>query len=147
MYCKLRNYLTFVFPTTVTYLLLMATVDRCMSASSSTWLRSWSQLKVARIVVVLVLLMGMLACSHIFIFVDHYPSCSAQPGLYAVFYIAFLMVYGGLLPDLLLLVFGIGTMRNVSLSRARIAQGSGFTQQPQQIIRKTNSQFVVVSEC
>jgi hypothetical protein len=145
-YCKFRSYLTFVFPTTVTYLLLMATFDRFMSTSRSTWLRSWTQLKVARIVTVLVLLMSMLACSHIFVFVDHHPSCSAQPGLYAVFYIGFLIGYGGLVPDLLLLLFGCSIVRNVSQSRSRIAQGSGVTQQQQLVMRKTNSQFVVVSE-
>lgn len=146
MYCKFRSYLTFVFPTTVTFLLLMATFDRCMSTSTSTRLRRWSQLKVARIVTVVVFLMSMLACSHIFVFVDHYPACSAQPGLYALFYIIFLIVYGGLGPDSLILLFGLWTMRNVAQSRARVAQVSGVTQQQQQqTARKTNSQFVVVS--
>ena len=145
VYCKMRNYFTFVFPTTVSYLLLMATFDRCMSTSRSTRLRNWSQMKVARIVAVLVLLMCMLACSHILVYFDHYPSCSSQPGLYAVFYIGFLIGYGAVVPDVLILLFGCWIIKNIQRARNRVTHVSGVNQ-PQQIARKTNSQFVVVSK-
>ncbi|CAF4151083.1 unnamed protein product, partial [Adineta steineri] len=120
MYCKIRSYFVLCFPTTATYLLLMAAIDRYISTFVSVRCRAFIQLKVAHRMAPLVIILCMVICSHTLIFVDHQPTCGPQLGSYGLFYSVFLIVIGGVLPNFLLVLFGFWTIRNVKASRRRV---------------------------
>lgn len=144
-YCKIRYYFALTFPTIATYLLLMAAIDRCMSTSVVVRYRKFSRLKIAHRLVSLVIIICMIACSHTLIFVDHQPLCLPRSGRYALFYSIFLIGFCSLLPNGLLLFFGIKTIRNVKKVRHQMRQTIMMFQY-QQRLQRTNTQFATVSE-
>jgi hypothetical protein len=143
-YCKIRYYLAVTFPTVATYLLLMAAIDRCMSTSARSQYRTFSQLKMAHRLVPLVIILCMIACSHTLIFVDHQPACLPQPGTYSLFYSIYLISFSSVLPNGLLLSFGLWTIRNVKKIRHSIVP-TILVSHRQRRKQKTDTQFVVVS--
>jgi hypothetical protein len=145
IYCKIRYYFALTFPTIATYLLLMAAIDRCMSTSIAVKYRRFSRLKIAHRMVPLVIIMCMIGCSHTLIFVDHQPLCLPQLGLYSLFYSIFLIGFCSLLPNGLLLFFGIKTIRNVKKVRYHTRQMVMMSQY-QQRLQTTNTQFIIVSK-
>lgn len=139
IYCKIRYYFALTFPTIVTFLLLMAAIDRCMSTSKSFKYRSICQMKVAYRLIPIVIVFCMIACSHTLIFVDNQPSCFVQPGIYSLFYSIFLTVFCNLLPNSLLLIVSLWTIRNKRQAQNRIVQITALTRQ-----QRANTQFIRV---
>ena len=143
-YCKVRYYFALGFPTVASYLLLMTAVDRSMLTSPNVRCRAFSQLRTARRTVPCVITLCMVACSHTLFFVDHQPSCLVQPGAYSLFYSIFLIIFAGILPNALLLGFGLQTIRNIKKAWNRRTPTTVVSEQ-QQRRQKTEHQLIIVS--
>ncbi|CAF1673119.1 unnamed protein product, partial [Adineta ricciae] len=127
IYCKVRYYFALLFPTVATYLLLMVTIDRCLSTSANPRYRSVSQIKVAYRMVPFVIILCMIACSHTLVFVDHRPSCLPEPGPYSLFYI-----------------FGFWTISNIRKARYRTAPSVAIIEQQQRNRQNVEAQFIAM---
>ncbi|CAF1537236.1 unnamed protein product [Adineta ricciae] len=144
IYCKVRYYFALLFPTVATYLLLMVTIDRCLSTSANPRYRSVSQIKVAYRMVPFVIILCMIACSHTLVFVDHRPSCLPEPGPYSLFYSIYLISFSSVLPNLLLLVFGFWTISNIRKARYRTAPSVAIIEQQQRNRQNVEAQFIAM---
>ena len=141
-YCKIRSYLIVTLPSLVTYTILLSAIDRYMSTKSQVYYRSFSQLKVAYRATPIVILMTMMFSSHMLIFFNFYPACTAQPGLYAIIYSVYLILWTGVLPNGLILLFSLLTYRNARQTKRRVLPSS-HSQQPRHS-QRTESQLIAV---
>jgi len=148
-YCKLRAYLVSALPLIATYLVLLASIDRCMSSSVHARLRSFSQMKVAYRAIGVAIAIGFISCSHILFGYELRPKCAALPGAFAMYDSMFVVFWLGVIPHSLMLVFGFFTYMNIKRSKRRVAIHSQrilivFHQQ-QGREQKTERQLIVVS--
>jgi hypothetical protein len=149
IYCKLRAYFVSAIPLVATYLVLLSSIDRCMSSSVHARLRSFSQMKMAHRATVVAIAIGFLSCVHILVSYNLRPRCGTMPGDYAIFDGLFVVFWLGVIPHLLMLVFGFFTLMNIRRTKRRIAikpaPNAAALAQKQQRKRKPETQFVVVS--
>ena len=148
-FCKLRAYLVSALPLVATYLILLTSLDRCLSSSVHARLRSLSRMKVAYRAALVAALVGFSSCSHILVSYDLRPRCGTMPGGYAVFDGLFVVFWLGVIPHVLMLTFGVLTFLNVRRTKRRIVAqpqnnvaGSNRQQRRDQ---KTDKQLIVVS--
>jgi hypothetical protein len=120
LYCKLRIYIIWVLPCISTSYLVLAALDRCLSTSENVRYRSFSQIKVARRLTIIPIIVYMLTSSHQLFYFDLRPTCSAQPGGYSIFISIYSIGWTSLVPQCLLLIFGLITIKNIHQSRKRL---------------------------
>ncbi|CAF1321854.1 unnamed protein product [Adineta ricciae] len=121
-YCKLRIYTTWTLPCISTAYLVLSSLDRCWSTSEKTRYRAFSQIKVAYRITIVPIILYCLTNSHQFFYFDLRPKCVAQPGAYSIFLSMYSIVWTSLIPQSLLLIFGLMTYRNIRISRRRLTQ-------------------------
>lgn len=143
IYCKIRSYFIVTLPLLVTYMILLTAIDRYMSTRDEARYRAFSQLKVAHRMAPLTILLTMILSSHMLVFYDFYPACTAQPGLYALMYSIYLVICTGFLPNGLTLLFGFLTFRNTIRAKRRIIP---VTTHQQRHIQRRESHLLVVSK-
>ncbi len=148
VYCKLRAYLVSALPLAATYLVLLASIDRCMSSSVSARLRSFSQLKVAYGASAFAAVLAFASCAHILVGYDLRPRCGALPGVFAMYDGMFVVFWLGILPHMLMLAFGCVTLMNVRRTKRRIAMkptaNAAVATQQQRRDQKTDTQLIAV---
>ena len=147
-YCKIRAYLSYVIPLISSYMILLASIDRCFASSSSATLRSFSQIKIAYRVTLFTILFSFIVCLHTPIGYDLRPRCSLV-GFLATYDTIFFTVWLGVIPHLLMLIFGCCTIINIRRSKRKVRA------QPPSISnsvnahrlreQKTNRQLIAVS--
>jgi hypothetical protein len=145
IYCKIRSYLITSMSTIATYFVLLAAIDRCMATSAHARYRAFSQIKIARCVALATIIIVMVVTIHALIFFDLQPSCIPQPGVYSLFYSIYLIVWTSTLPDGLILIFTLWTLKNVKQTRLRIATNRTTNTSQQRRIERTKAQLIVVS--
>ena len=121
-YCRIRIFLTWTLPCISTSYLVLAALDRCLSTSANTRHRSFSRIRIARRLTIIPIILYSLTTSHQFFYFDLRPKCSAQPGGYSIFISLYSIIWTSLVPQSLLLTFGIITYRNIRSSRKRLAR-------------------------
>ena len=148
VYCKLRAYLVSALPLVATYLVLLSSIDRCMSSSVSARLRSFSQMKMAYRASGVAIAVGFISCAHILVGYDLRPRCAPIPGAFAMYDSMFVVFWLGIIPHMLMLMFGFLTIMNVRRTKRRVvakpvanatASIGGRREQ------KTDAQLIVVS--
>lgn len=120
VYCKLRAYLVSALPLVATYLILLSSIDRCMSSSVHARLRSLSQMKVAYRAIGVAIAIGFISCVHILVGYDLRPRCAALPGVFSMYDSMFVVFWLGVIPHLLMLIFGLFTYINIKQSKRRM---------------------------
>ena len=150
VYCKLRAYLVSVLPLIATYLILLSSIDRCLSSSVSARLRLFGQKKVAYIASAVAILLALASGLHIVIGYDLRPRCAALPGAFAMYDSMFVVFWLGVIPHVLMLLFGFLTLMNVRRTRQRVAaKPSTNVNAPNQRQKcrkqKTDAQLMMVS--
>ncbi|CAF1030371.1 unnamed protein product [Adineta ricciae] len=119
-WCRIRVFLTWVLPCFATSYLVLASLDRCLSTSTITRLRSFSQVKIARRITPIPILLYSLTTCHQFFYYDLRPTCSPLPGAYAFFLSMYSIIWTSLIPQGCMLSFGILTYLNIRQSRQRL---------------------------
>ena len=150
VYCKLRAYLVSVLPLIATYMILLSSIDRCLSSSVSARLRLFGQKKVAYVASAVAILLALVSGLHIVIGYDLRPRCAALPGAFAMYDSMFVVFWLGVIPHVLMLLFGFLTLMNVRRTRQRVAaKPSTNVNAPNQRQKcrkqKTDAQLMMVS--
>ncbi|CAF3726974.1 unnamed protein product [Rotaria sordida] len=120
VYCKSRVYLVSVLPLIATYLVLLSSIDRFLSSSVSVRLRSFSQIKIAYHATIGAIVIGFLSCIHILIGYDLRPRCGILVGTFATFDSMFVVFWLGVIPHVLMLIFGFLTFMNIQRTKKRV---------------------------
>jgi hypothetical protein len=121
--------------------MVLSFIDRCLSTSISTRLRSFSQIKVTH----------RMTCgtnyfisSHQFVYYDLRSCCSPLHGIYAYFLSVYSIFWTSLIPQIAMLIFGIITYYNIRKSHRRLIHPK--EQQPNQPPRsRTDSQLITIT--
>lgn len=148
-YCKLRAYLVSALPLVATYMLLLSSIDRCMSSSVSARLRSFSEIKMAYRASLIAVALAFLSCIHILIGYDLRPRCSPMDGAFSMYDSMFVVFWLGIIPHVLMFIFGFLTFLNIRRVKERVAskpqQNAAVTTYHQRSQQKTDSQLILVS--
>jgi hypothetical protein len=136
IYCKFRAYFVSAIPLIATYFVLLSAIDRCMSSSIHARLRSFSQMKIAYRSAVIVILIGLISCSHILFLYNLRPKCATLRGAYAIFDGIFVIFWLGVIPHILMLIFGFITLIHIRRTRQRRINKT---------INKNDTQLIIVS--
>ncbi|CAF1342277.1 unnamed protein product [Rotaria sp. Silwood1] len=121
VYCKSRAYLISALPLTATYLVLLSSIDRFLSSSVSVRLRSFSQMKIAYRATIVAIAIGFLSCIHILVAYDLRPRCGVVAGPVSKFDGMFAVFWLGVIPHILMLIFGFLTVMNIRREKKRVA--------------------------
>lgn len=145
-WCRLRVFLTWVLPCFSTGYLVLASIDRYLSTSTSTKLRSFSQLKIAYRTTCIPIILYTITTSHQFVFYDLRPTCSPLAGTYAYLLSLYSIVWTSFVPQGLMLIFGLLTYYNIHKSHQRLIQTKqqqSATNQPPR--SRTDSQLITIT--
>jgi signal transduction histidine kinase len=120
IFCKVRSFLAHATPLISTYLVLLSAVDRYMSSSTNVHLRAFSQIKMAYRATVVAIGIGFISCTPVAVGYVVRPRCRKMPGTYEMFDSIFAVSWLGVIPHLLMLVFGSLTFLNIRRSKKQI---------------------------
>lgn len=122
IWCKIRTYFSWIFPSFATGFLVLASIDRCLSTSPNATFRSFSQLKIAyRMTCIPIILYSLTTCHQFFYFVLQ-PGCVPLPGIYSYFLSMYSIIWTSLIPQSAILILGFLTYWNVHQSHQRLNQ-------------------------
>ena len=152
-FCKIYALLLYALPLVANYLVVLASIDRCLSSSVHARLRAFSQIKVAYRTAAAAVVTAFVSCIHVLVVYDLRPRCSSMRGASAMFDSMFVVFWLGFIPHTLMLVFGSLTFANIRRTKRRItgqpavaaveATGSNKQQRRDQ---KTQTQLIAVSD-
>ncbi|CAF3332798.1 unnamed protein product [Rotaria socialis] len=74
-----------------------------------------------------------------------YPSCTAQPGTYAIIYRVHFIIWTGIIPNGLILSFSFSTFRNVVKTKQRVGATTTRMTTEQRRTQKAESQLIAAS--
>ncbi|CAM4794610.1 unnamed protein product [Rotaria magnacalcarata] len=148
-FCKFRAYYVSTVPLIATYLILLSALDRCTLTSVHVRLRSLSQIKIAYRNVLIVIIIGLLSCSHILFSYDLRSKCATLPGMYTIFDGMFVVFWLGFIPHGMMLIFAFITLMNIRRARQQmtirpIMKTMHINQKQSQHNHKTNAQLVLM---
>ena len=148
-YCKLRAYLVSAIPLIATYFILLSSIDRCLTSSVSATLRSFSQIKMAYRATIVAILLGFISCIHILVGYDLRPRCGALSGPFAMYDSMFVVFWLGIIPHVLMLIFGFLTIMNIRQVKRRVAinpqTNTASATKKERREQKTDTQLIIVS--
>jgi hypothetical protein len=139
VFCRLRIYLTWVLPSIATGYLVSTSIDRCLSTSTSTKLRSFSQIKVAYRMTCVPIILYSLTNFHQFFYFVLRSDCVPLPGTYTYFLSMYSIVWTSLIPQSAMLIFGLITYCNIRKNRQRLVHST------EQRRHRTDSQLIRVT--
>ncbi|CAF0806266.1 unnamed protein product [Rotaria sordida] len=130
IWCKVGNCIMFILPCLSSSYIILASIDRFCISSLNQTLRKWSNLKISRIIVIIVFIIWILFSLHIPIVYNrirdpltNITRCSVQIGSPTTFLIIdgfFFSLYKGAITPFLLCIFGLLIYYNMKRSRARV---------------------------
>ena len=146
VFCKLRYYLSLIFPNLVSYYMVLAVLDRCLATSTNVGIRAWSQLKVAhRLSIVLLAIAFATNIQSIVLYDIYNNNCQVAPGsAYTVFFAVYLIVVISLLPYILMLIFSLIMFGNFRSARQRILPTVSTINNSRR--KRMESQLILVEE-
>lgn len=104
-FCKARSYLNQTSAMSCRWLLVMACIDRCFSCSTNVRIRSFSSVRMARRIVIIILTIWLIFPIHILIFSDIKPpgniACSITNNDVALYHRFYTIIMGGGLPTII----------------------------------------------
>ncbi|CAF1373263.1 unnamed protein product [Adineta ricciae] len=138
----MRTFIGFTLPSISLGYLVFAALDRCLATSQSTRLRSFSQIKVAHRLTCARILLYIFTTAHQLYYYDLRPKCAPLPGNYSIFMSVYNIVWTSLVPQSIMLTFGLVTFYNMRASRRRlIVQGA---QQRNQLRNRIDTHFITI---
>ena len=119
--CKIRFYLFYVFVVNSRCNVILASIDRYFSSSPDALRRQRSSPKTAiRLIIVNAAFWSLMYLHVIAFFEVTNGKCGPGPFIYAAFFIVHLSIDSGILPVLLMLVFGLLIIKNVHQIKRRV---------------------------
>ncbi|CAF0789631.1 unnamed protein product [Adineta ricciae] len=123
-YCKLLSYLLYISVSIPRYDIILASMDRYFASSPEVIYRQRSSPKIAfRLILANVLIWSLLYIQVIVIYDIEDGICTYPSNAYGIFFSIYIALDTGVLPLLLMLTFGLLTVRNVHQMKNRIGPG------------------------
>jgi len=129
IWCKFGNYLFFLLPCLSSSYIILASIDRFCSSSFNETLQKLNQLKLSRILALIILLFWLIFSLHIPISYNHIQStptssikCSPQLNLANIFIFLdgyFFAIFNWVIVPLFLTIFGLLIFRNIKFIHRR----------------------------
>ncbi|CAF1134540.1 unnamed protein product [Adineta ricciae] len=120
-YCKIRFYLFYIFVAVPRYYIILASIDRYFASSRNALRRRWSSPKTAlRLIIANVLFWSLIYIQVLVFYETNTGSCSYRSSGYGIFFSIYIAIDSGILPLLLMLIFGLLTVRNIHKTKMRI---------------------------
>jgi len=129
IWCKLGNYLFFLLPCLASSYILLASIDRFCASSFNGTLQRLNQLKISRILALIVLLFWLIFSLHIPISYNRIRitptssiNCTPQLNLAAIFIFLdgfFYAIFNWVIVPLFLIIFGLLIFRNINFIHQR----------------------------
>ncbi|CAF3969567.1 unnamed protein product, partial [Adineta steineri] len=96
-------------------------IDRYFASSRNALRRQYSSPKIALRLIIGTVIFWCIIYIQVLVFYEiNNGSCSYRPGSYGIFFSAYISIDSGALPLLLMLIFGLLTVRNIHLTKKRI---------------------------
>ena len=116
--CKLRIFFVYTSSSLIQWYMIVASIDRYFSSCTSTRIRQWSTVKVARKVTLLTTIIVMVVYFHLPVWFSVEPIDGSSSGCniynyeYQIFFSVFDIFVSSLFPPLLMIIFGLKTVSN-----------------------------------
>lgn len=121
--CKIRGYVTQCFSMFYRWMMVMGCIDRYLTSSSSTLLRSYANRRLAYRIILLNLIIWLVLPIYNIIYLDiQGVFCGFSSEIVSIFDSIFLVLLGSLFPSLLMIMSGILTGHNLASKRHRREQ-------------------------
>jgi hypothetical protein len=120
-YCKIRYYFSYIFVAIPRYNIILASIDCYFASSRDALRRQWSSQKIAfRVIIGNIIFWSLIYVQVIVFYKIQNGTCDYQSGIYGRFFSIYISIDSGILPVLLMLIFGLLTIRNVNQTKRRI---------------------------
>ncbi len=120
LYCKIRNYLMSVSLQISRYLILIACFDRYALCSTNAYLRKFSHIHIARrYVIPAIILIWLIVPLHVPIFESIEGNTCVLIGIAGVYNSIYGIIFIGVIPPVLMLIFSLLIFRNLKLRQRR----------------------------
>ncbi|CAF0746150.1 unnamed protein product [Adineta steineri] len=146
IYCRIRYYLGFLFACLPSFYLILASIDRTLITSSNVRIRQWSNTHFIYKCLLFLTLFWTLFHIHALLYTNiiqiepNHFVCYFNPGLYSILVSYYSLIVNGMIPPILLTIFGLLTMRNIHHSRSRISPS--LVKNNSNIIHRKNQQLI-----
>ena len=134
--------------------MIAACVDRWALTSQNVRIRSFSHPKIARYVILCLILIWPIIPIHMAIFINNYSGRCGPPKYYALAFSIYLFIFIGIIPPFLMMFFGILAWKNLKLIRSRVtpmnfSRPSRFQQGDRDLMRMLTGEVCVyiISTC
>ncbi len=113
VYCKIRLYGTHVLGQYVRFSVVFACADRYFITRASTRIRSWSSIQMTQKLIIIMCIIWLIAGIHLPIFMDIRNGVCGMFDFYKFFYAIYQTIFVGILPPVLMSIFGFLTVRTL----------------------------------
>ena len=120
IYCKLRLYIYHTLLMISRYLIIFACIDRACLSSRQVFIRNFSQIRLARILCIIIIIFWFIATIHIPIMDQIQSGYCIMPGIYSLIFSIYVVIFAGFIPPILMSVCSLITLRNLHSVHVRI---------------------------
>ncbi|CAF1654258.1 unnamed protein product [Adineta ricciae] len=145
-YCKIRFYLFYIFVAVPRYYVILASIDRYFASSRNALRRRWSSPKTTlRLIIGNALFWSIIYIQVLVFYETSTGTCNYRSGGYGIFFSIYIAIDSGILPLLLMLIFGLLTVRNIHKTKMRIVGGqrSRISKKDLQLHRMLANQIIL----
>lgn len=122
-WCRIRVFLTWTLPCISTGFIILASIDRCLSTIENFRFHLMNKIKIAHRMTCIPIILYSLTTLHQLFYFQLQPICSPLSGIYSYFLSIYSMLWTNIIPQIILLIFGLITYLNIKKihrSRKRI---------------------------
>ncbi len=112
-YCKMRLYISHILGQCIRYVVVFACIDRYIVSQPNTRLRSLNSVQMALKLVLIMCIVWSVAALHIPILIDIRDGICGMFDLYQLVYGFYRIILSGILPPVLMSIFGVLTIRSL----------------------------------
>ena len=150
LFCKCRTYLVVTIPSLSTLFLMLASIDRCLSTSSSLKWRNLSRINVAWRVSILTLVLSLVSNCHVLFYYElekkdvdvNLYKCVPHPGIYRIFIAIYLFLSSPFLTYTIMFICTVITLTRIRKSRYRV--GSLYNRKSKRRHRDIDHQLIII---
>lgn len=142
--CKIRFYVSNVLGQIAKTIIILACIDRFMFTSSRAKFRAFSNVKYAKWLVALSIAFWPILASHIAIMTTIINQRCGIFGIYSSVYTIYSIIFVGLIPPILLGIFGYLTYRHAKLIHSRVHPTNENRTEGNVVIRKRDRELLMI---
>ncbi len=123
VFCRFRYYIALLLACLESSYIILASIDRTLITSSNARIRKFSRRRLITVSIISIAVFWMVFHIHALILTEilqfgpNYFVCYYQPGAYTTFMTYYALVINGVLPPVLMAIFGFWTVKNVRAVR------------------------------